>query len=609
MSKKITKIIEHEFDEKQQELYDTYVTKGHNTLVAKHMAMNNITDDEKFIDSTFDYETDYEIMKDAVFTAKAIERQVKEDPENIVMVGDYDTDGITSSSIFHLFLKDKYGIEPTTIIPERQDGYGLSKGIIDKINDMGKSFIVTADNGISAHEAIDYAKSLGMKVYITDHHPVKEGIGVPDADAVVNPAQNDCPYYDYLAGVGVIFNVLRCIDNDIAMKYLPFVAIGTIADLVPLKEENRIFAKQGLMADTSFIPSLEFFKEKINVIKPSPSDVGFKMAPLLNSAGRQNFAYKSFQFLVEEDGDKIASLYKELEDLNVVRKEKQVEMEKIAMDRVDDSKKSILVIADNEFEFMDSVCGLVAGKVAEKYQKPAIVMAMKEDGSFKGSGRSVDWFNFRTLINRAEPEGLMKGGGHSAAAGFTIKAKDIEAFSKVFEDIAQQSYIAPGAVEVAMYMELEDARNGKTKTASTTEKVNEYIRAVETISPCGMGNEEPVIAVRSDKFTEYKVNPKKNYLSFRTPFGIKAGKFGDYSDGDPKLSETITGYFTIEHWEKSPGKVISFPKFNMKTTGTYIAPSLKDMEYKKPEKDSERKSKVEMKKGKHSVPSFLTEVK
>ena len=363
------------------------------------------------------------------------------DYEKILVYGDYDADGVTATALLYSYLEAQ-GANVTYMLPDREkDGYGLSNPVIDRIKQLEIDLIITVDNGIAAISEAEYIKSLGMDLIVTDHH--QPGDVLPDCIAVVNPHRKDvdCPYKDF-AGVGVAFKLTCALEGDndsVIYDYSDLVAIGTVADIVPLTSENRILVKLGLNKMNSFpspgIEALAFacgFKNK----KITSQNISFGLAPRINAAGRMESAEKALDLLLCEELETARELATELCNLNVLRHEK----EKDILDECDEiisNNPSLIynpVLVINGENWHEGVLGIVASKLLEKYLKPVIVLTTKGEVS-KGSARSIDGFNLYEALNSCK-DSLMIFGGHSQAAGLTLKTNKISEFRNEINEYA-----------------------------------------------------------------------------------------------------------------------------------------------------------------------------
>ena len=411
---------------------------------------------------------------------KAVARIIKalEDGERITVYGDYDVDGVTSVTLIYLYLKS-LGAEVDYYIPSRsKEGYGLSRMSLDTIKEKGTSLIITVDTGITANAEAEYASELGIEMVITDHH---ECCGdLPVACAVVNPHRPDCPYpFKELAGVGVVFKVVCAIEvfrgrragiaadasiEKIFNEFADLTAIGTVADVMPLIDENRIIVKQGLVAleetereglaaliEAASNPSVNtrsavgdtaVKKRKINA-----GFIGFALAPRINAAGRISSAEKAVELLLSEDSYTATVKAQELCEINLRRQREENAIAEVAFKTIEEkhdfeNDRVIVLDADN---WQQGIIGIVSSRITEKYGLPSILISF--DGAVngspaptdlgKGSGRSIKGMNLVNALDYCKDQ-LVRFGGHELAAGLTVRRCDIEAFKKMINEYARE---------------------------------------------------------------------------------------------------------------------------------------------------------------------------
>ncbi|MCQ8212571.1 single-stranded-DNA-specific exonuclease RecJ [Cetobacterium somerae] len=438
--------------------------------------------------------------------------KAKEKNEKIWIYGDYDVDGITSTSLCYLALKE-LGINVSYYIPLRDEGYGLNKEALTYIKNEGGNLIITVDCGISSISEVDHCNDLGMDMIITDHHEINNNL--PEAYAVINPKRSDNKTsYKYLAGVGTAFMLMLALykkverKNDV-YKYLDIVAIGTIADIVPLKGENRLLVKRGLeLLKSSKWLGLNMLMKRLfeNPLekKFDTYDVGFIIAPIFNAAGRLEDAKMAVELLVSDSHVACDKLIYELINKNSERKEIQEEIlkkaiEKIETDRLDES--SVIVVAEKKFHH--GVIGIVASKILDRYYKPTIIMEIKPlEGIATASCRSTEAFNMIEALNSMK-ELFVKYGGHAGAAGFSIPIENIEKFSEKIN-----SY----AVEV---LNEEDTKKPiKIDCELSMMKISfDLMDKLSLLEPYGFGNSSPLFAIKNCKYKNFRaIGKDKNHL-------------------------------------------------------------------------------------------------
>jgi single-stranded-DNA-specific exonuclease len=417
--------------------------------LAKTLLARNLSDVEqiqKFLFSSFeDHVHDAKLLKDA---ERAVQRilQAIQNQEKILIFGDYDVDGITSSSLMMMGLLP-LGARVNFFLPNRvKDGYGLSSKIVQRAFDNGYKLIITVDNGISAFAPAQLAHDLGIDLIITDHH--KPHDHVPVAYAIVNPHQKDCAYpFKYFAGVGVAFKILTLLyaqkNMQIPGKVIELLLLGTVADVVPLVDENRFWVRRGLEhVNACESLSLQILKQNSNFLKPElcSTDVGFSITPQINALGRLDDAREGVQFLIGSDAQAVQRIGKILLAMNQSRKEVERGIitqivTQIESGEIDISKN--LVVASSD-AWPAGVIGLVASRIVGAYGKPTILFHVGKDGIAKGSCRSIKEFNiFQALSENKEL--LIAFGGHAHAAGLSLKMQNLpELQNRLQQKIAQE---------------------------------------------------------------------------------------------------------------------------------------------------------------------------
>lgn len=421
--------------------------------------------------------------------------------ERILVQGDYDVDGITSTFLLHGVLAE-LGAKPECRIPDRiRDGYGLTSDAIDEAKRLGCSLVVTVDCGITAVEPVAYARTLGIDCVVTDHHePAAE---LPDATAIVNPLRPGCRYpFKALAGVGVTFKLVeRLLQGrggiDRARDYLDVVALGTIADVVPLVGENRVLAHLGLdRLNDLRRPGLRALVERAGLSgkRITSGQVAFVLAPRINAAGRMGNAAQGLRLLQAREAGEAAACAEALEDENLRRRKEDGAALKEAEQRVQDELptdcRSILLWSDT---WHPGVIGIVASRLAERYRRPAVLVALDGERG-RGSGRSLPGLDLTRLLDGCG-DLLLAHGGHAFAAGLTVRRENLGALRERFEALvrAQERPDAPGA-----RMEVDgDVR--------VSECDHELARYLERMAPHGLDNPEPVFRMLAARIRDVAV--------------------------------------------------------------------------------------------------------
>ena len=507
-----------------------------NSLLLRLLANRSIDDVElakKFLYGTIKDLYDGYLIKDMDKGVEIIKSAVLEN-RKIVIYGDYDCDGVISTTILYNALKE-VGANFGYHIPHREDeGYGLNSERIKKLREEGYEVILTCDNGISGFEQINLAKELGMDVIVTDHHDIplienEEGefvLTIPKADAVINPKRSDCKYpFKLLCGAGVVLKLSQClfkefnIDESKLYNLLQYAAIATVCDVVDLIDENRIIVQKGLeiLSKTENIGLKELYKVTgLENKKIEEYHLGFVIGPCVNSTGRLETAALSVELLITEDIERAKELASTLHKLNVERQDLTQEGAKRIIEKLEreKSKDKVLVVYDEEIH--ESIAGIVAGRIKEKFHKPAIVITRGKEMP-KGSARSIENYNINEELTKCR-ELLEKFGGHPMAAGLSLREENIEPLRRKLNSICEltEEDILP---IVRIDSEL---------------KVNylneDLINTINKLKPYGKANPSPLFAVRN-LFAEriWLIGKEKNYLKLRFKFEHNGGIL--YIDG------------------------------------------------------------------------------
>lgn len=474
---------------------------------------------EKYLNGTIADLYDGMLMKDMDKAVAVLGEKIKENAK-IRIIGDYDIDGIQSTYILLEGFR-MLGADVDSDIPDRmKDGYGLNRNLIDRALEANVDTIVTCDNGIAAAEEIAYAKSMGMTIVVTDHHEVpytEIGAGrryiLPEADAVVDPKQEDCTYpFKGLCGAAVAYKLVEALmeamgkDAEDADYLMENVAIATIGDVMDLVDENRIFVKQGL----DMLKRTENLGLKalmgctgVNVDKLSPYHIGFVIGPCMNASGRLDTAKRALELLEAKKVAEADLLAGDLKALNDSRKDMTAQAVEEAFIQVENSElKDADVLVVYLPECHESLAGIVAGRIREKYYRPVFVLTKGAEG-LKGSGRSIETWHMYEGLNRVKHL-LSKFGGHKMAAGLSMPEENLEQFRK---EINEKSGITPEDLneKIAIDMQLP------------FECVNEkFIGELAVLEPFGKGNARPVFAERQVQVESARILGKnKNVLKLQ----------------------------------------------------------------------------------------------
>lgn len=502
----------------------------------------------------------WKLLKGMESLLDILTEKIKEQ-KKIRIIGDYDIDGVCSTYILLKGLK-RAGAAVDVDIPDRmKDGYGISRELIDLAKEAGTDTIITCDNGISAIEQIAYAKELGMTVLVTDHHEVpyeeqEDGsirTFLPDADAIVNPKQEDCGYpFKGICGGMVAFKVICGLYEKLGIPFkeaeelIPFAAIATVGDVMDLVDENRILVKDGLRRLQN--PENEGLKALIRVNNLENREItayhiGFILGPCMNASGRLSTAKRALQLLLSQDVKEASVLAEDLKNLNDSRKDmtaKGVEQAVELVETTDLLYDRVLVIYLPDCH--ESLAGIIAGRIRERYTRPVFVLTRAEEG-VKGSGRSIEAYHMFQEMVRCK-ELLTKFGGHPMAAGLSLPEENVEAFRRKLNEncvLTQEDMIEKIVIDVPMPMSYVTIP---------------LIRQLSQLEPFGKGNTKPVFAQKKLRFADCRVFGKnRNVVKMqgKDEFGFTAECiwFGDGDDFLEKLREK-------ECWD-----VIYYPSVNV----------------------------------------------
>ncbi len=481
--------------------------------------------------------------------------------EYIRIIGDYDIDGVMSTYILYRSLE---GLNANVdyVIPNRiTDGYGLNEHLIEQAYDNGVDTILTCDNGIAAITQITRAKELGMTVLVTDHHevPFEEQFGtrkeiLPPADAIVNPKQSACSYpFKGLCGAVVALKVMEALyqelepETDIVDELLEYAAIATIGDVMDLVDENRIIVREGLkrIHHTENLGLQELIR--VNGLEPeqiSPYHIGFVLGPCLNATGRLDTAKRALRLMTSENRQEAAILAGDLKNLNDSRKEMTAQGLARAVRLVDTtplSQDTVLVVYLEDCH--ESLAGIIAGRLRERYHKPAFVLTKSEDG-IKGSGRSIERYSMYEKLCECK-EYLTKFGGHPMAAGISLRDENVEPFRRALNrlsGLSPEDFVEKVTIDVPMPISYIRP---------------ELIQELSVLEPFGKGNERPLFAQKNLRIHGFRVLGKNRNV-VKLQLSDEQGCHMDglyYGDGDAMAQElskreflTVVYYPEINHY-------------------------------------------------------------
>ena len=436
--------------------------------------------------------------------------------KHIRIIGDYDIDGICSTYILYKGLSS-CGANVDTAIPHRiKDGYGLNDNLIQEAYDAGADTILTCDNGIAAFSQIEFAKTLGMTVIVTDHHevPYEEDengrhYNVPMAAAVIDPKQEDCEYpFPEICGAVVAYKLILALvskmenttwesvmESELGLELLEMSAFATIGDVMELKDENRIIVKNGLelMANTRNL-GLKALMD-VNSIEPAnvkPYTIGFVLGPCLNATGRLDTALNALELFKTKSMDEAAMLAGDLKAMNDSRKEltlKGVEEAVYKIENTDIKNDKVIVVYLPDVH--ESLAGIIAGRIREKYTKPTFVLTRAEDG-VKGSGRSIDAFHMYDEMTKCK-ELFTKYGGHKLAAGLSLEEKNVDILRKTLNancNLTEEDFVEKVLIDVPMPMDYVSF---------------DFIDELDILEPFGNGNPKPQFAQKNIVFKSGRI--------------------------------------------------------------------------------------------------------
>ena len=446
----------------------------------------------RFLYPSFEHQHDPFSMLGMATAVERLRRAISRG-EKILIHGDYDADGLTATAV--LYRACRLAGAPAdhllTFVPEREDGYGVSEKALALAQAEGVRVFITVDCGITANNEVAALNRLGVDVIITDHH--EPGGTLPPALSVVNPRQPGCPYpFKDLAGVGVAYKLAVALLGQGAKLFLPLVAIGTVADIVPLKDENRLYVTEGLKrlnADRGLFSGLQALVDVSGLAggkKGKPKDIdagniGFVLAPRLNAAGRLENAADPLALLLSDDDDTCREIALRLDEMNRRRQLLEAEMVDEAIAAVDQVAHGLVLYRSH---WPHGVVGIGASRLVERFYRPTVMLGQDEDGLIRGSGRSIAGFDLVAALRACLSEGhLLRAGGHKMAAGVTLTEEMLPGFVRAFDALAAQ---LPAEV-FRRQLRLDAA-------IDTAELTADAISDLALLAPHGMGNPAPAFA-------------------------------------------------------------------------------------------------------------------
>lgn len=460
-------------------------------LVAKILSNRNILgremqedDIKKFLNPTRDDFYDPFLLPDMEQAVERIEQAINNN-EKILIYGDYDADGITSTTILIKFFKE-IGVEVDKYIPNRlEEGYGINNKALEEIKNRGIDLIITVDTGITANDQVKYANELGLDVIITDHHEPSDEI--PKAVAVIDAKRKNNQYpFNQLAGCGIAFkltqaiSIKRKLDPSKYLKNLDIVSIGTISDLVPLVDENRVIVKLGLMLvkQTKNI-GLRKLLLKSQLKEVDSTSISFGITPRINAAGRLGNQYDALNLFITEDVKEAERLSEVLNSYNIERQKIGNKIYEEAISQLKDEEKNCIILGKEDWHH--GVIGIVSSKITEKFNKPSILLCF-ENNIAKGSGRSVPGFDLYKAISSTK-EYLLGFGGHTMACGLSLTVENFEKLKKEITKYIDEN-LDISKLEKEIYID---------EILTIDDLDIEEIKELKSLEPFGEENQEPII--------------------------------------------------------------------------------------------------------------------
>ena len=479
-------------EEKAEELQEKYKL---NRLLSTLLTNRGITEEAEITKFLNPKRSDFYDPFGMPEMEKAVERILKaiENKEQIIIYGDYDVDGITSVTVLKSFLEER-GIQVNVYIPNRlNEGYGLNKTAVEEIVKQGNKLMITVDCGITAVEEVEYAKTFGIETIVTDHHEPAEEL--PKAIAVVDAKRKDNKYEcRNLAGVGVVFKLIQALSIKLGLdpkeylKYLDIVCVGTISDIVPLTDENRVIVKLGLkLVEQTKNLGLKEILQSCGYSKINSTTISFGVAPRINACGRMGHQEEALNLLLSKEENEVKELTQKINEYNKTRQEIEKNIYNEAVEQIEkeglDTKNTIVVSGKG---WHHGVIGIVSSKITELYFKPSILLC-EEDGECKGSGRSIPGFDLHEALMECN-DTIDKFGGHAMAVGININKEKVEEFKEEFEKIAKEKevYKIIPILNLDAEIKLDDVNK-------------EMVDSLKELEPFGEANKMPIFAFRNLK--------------------------------------------------------------------------------------------------------------
>lgn len=476
---------------------------GIDPVVARIMRNRDVTEDgeiESYLNGTTASMGNPWLLKDAKEGAELLREKIQE-KKKIRIIGDYDIDGVMSTYILLQAIRELGGVVDVEIPDRIKDGYGVNEQLVEQAVADGVDTILTCDNGIAAKKELEAAKDAGLTVIITDHHEIpyqeeeQERIYlIPKVDAVIDPKQEECSYpYKGICGAVVAWKLIQVLyetmgrDRQEADKFLEYAAFATVGDVMELRGENRILVKEGLkrlnQTENTGLKAL-IFRNQLQNREIKAYHIGFVLGPCLNASGRLDTARKALKLLCAENWQEAVALAEDLTGLNEIRKDMTQKGVEEAVNQIEQSPwKQDKVYVVYLPECHESIAGIIAGRIREKYHRPVFVLTKAAEG-VKGSGRSIEAYSMYEELCKCQ-ELLDKFGGHPMAAGLSMQEEHIEEFRQMLN---RNSVLEDGDIEPVIRFDA---------VLQLKDWTEERVRQLEKLEPFGNGNEKPIFAAKN----------------------------------------------------------------------------------------------------------------
>lgn len=476
---------------------------GIDPVVARIMRNRDVTEDgeiESYLNGTTASMGNPWLLKDAKEGAELLREKIQE-KKKIRIIGDYDIDGVMSTYILLQAIRELGGVVDVEIPDRIKDGYGVNEQLVEQAVADGVDTILTCDNGIAAKKELEAARDAGLTVIITDHHEIpyqeeeQERIYlIPKVDAVIDPKQEECTYpYKGICGAVVAWKLIQVLyetmgrDRQEADKFLEYAAFATVGDVMELRGENRILVKEGLkrlnQTENMGLKAL-IFRNQLQNREIKAYHIGFVLGPCLNASGRLDTARKALKLLCAENWQEAVSLAEDLTGLNEIRKDMTKKGVEEAVNQIEQSPwKQDKVYVVYLPECHESIAGIIAGRIREKYHRPVFVLTKAAEG-VKGSGRSIEAYSMYEELCKCQ-ELLDKFGGHPMAAGLSMQEEHIEEFRQMLN---RNSVLEDGDIEPVIRFDA---------VLQLKDWTEERVRQLEKLEPFGNGNEKPIFAAKN----------------------------------------------------------------------------------------------------------------